>query len=71
MRKPALITTPYPTTDETARKLGISKRRQKEIEKLALELHLKFKAERSAKRKGSKSGSAKKRGSNGRKPSVS
>jgi hypothetical protein len=71
MRKPVLITTPYPTTDETARELGISKKRQKELEKLALELHLKLKAERSATRKGSKSGSAKKRRLDGRKHPTS
>jgi hypothetical protein len=34
MRKPFLITTPFPTLDETARILGISRSRRKYLEAL-------------------------------------
>ena len=38
MRKPFLITTPFPTLDETARILGISRTRREWLEALADEI---------------------------------
>ena len=38
MRKPFLITTPFPTLDETARILGISRSRRKYLEALVDEI---------------------------------
>lgn len=34
MKRPAIITTPIPTSDEIARRLGMSKKRQREIQEI-------------------------------------
>jgi uncharacterized protein YktA (UPF0223 family) len=48
MPKSVRITTPWPTPDEEAKRLGISKRRQKEIKALAEEIFKQMKRESGA-----------------------
>jgi len=57
MRKPAIVDTPYPTVWETAKKMGVSKKRTLELIKLAHEIH----ARREEKRKTELAAARKKR----------
>jgi hypothetical protein len=61
LKRPAIITTPYPTLDEVARMYGITKKRQKELDKLVEEIHATMKAEDAAKNNTAKGNSNKKR----------
>jgi hypothetical protein len=38
MRKPVIVDTPYPTVWETAKKMGVSRKRTRELIKLAHEI---------------------------------
>jgi hypothetical protein len=55
MRKPVIVDTPYPTVWQTAKKMGVSRKRTLELIKMANEglarLEEKRKAERAAARK--------------------
>jgi hypothetical protein len=55
MRKPVIVDTPYPTVWETAKKMGVSRKRTMEIIKMVDEIHdrreRQLKAARSAARK--------------------
>jgi hypothetical protein len=50
MPKPVHITTPYPTSEEVARRFRIPKRRQKELEALAQKLFAQMQAEKTSAR---------------------
>lgn len=56
MRKPVIVDTPYPTVWQTAKKMGVSRKRTLEIIKMVDEIHArreeKRKLEREAARKG-------------------
>jgi hypothetical protein len=55
MRKPVIVDTPYPTVWETAKTMGVSRKRTLELIKMVDEIHArrekKRKAERAAARK--------------------
>jgi hypothetical protein len=55
MRKPVIVDTPYPTVWETAKTMGVSRKRTLELIKLAHEIHARReetrKAEKTATRK--------------------
>ena len=42
--KPVRITTPFPSIDDTARKLGVSRKRTKELVKLAAKIRSRLRA---------------------------
>ena len=50
MRKPVIVDTPYPTVWETAKKMGVSRKRTLELIKMADETHARMEKERQAKR---------------------
>ena len=57
MRKPVIVDTPYPTVWETAKKMGVSRKRTLELIKMVDEAH----ARREQKRKAEKEAARKKR----------
>jgi hypothetical protein len=50
MRKPVIVDTPYPTVWETAKKMGVSKKRTRELIKLADEGLARWEEKRRAER---------------------
>lgn len=54
MPKSVRITTPWPTSEEVAKRFGISKRRQKELDAMAEEYFRRLQAEEKAKGKNPK-----------------
>lgn len=50
MRKPVIVDTPYPTVWETAKKMGVSRKRTLEIIKMVDEIHARREEERKAER---------------------
>jgi hypothetical protein len=50
MRTPVIVDTPYPTVWETAKKMGVSKKRTLELIKMADETHARMEKKRQAKR---------------------
>jgi hypothetical protein len=50
MRTPVIVDTPYPTVWETAKKMGVSKKRTAEIIKIVDEMHARREEERKAAR---------------------
>ncbi|MGA3185636.1 MAG: hypothetical protein ABSF22_00870 [Bryobacteraceae bacterium] len=48
MRKPVIVDTPYPTVWETAKKMGVSKKRTLELIKMADETHARMERARQA-----------------------
>jgi hypothetical protein len=50
MRTPVIVDTPYPTVWETAKKMGVSKKRTLELIKMADETHARMEEQRRLKR---------------------
>ncbi len=50
MRTPVIVDTPYPTVWETAKKMGVSKKRTLELIQMADETHARMEKKRQAKR---------------------
>jgi hypothetical protein len=50
MRKPVIVDTPYPTVWETAKKMGVSRKRTLEIIKMVDEIHARREEERKVER---------------------
>jgi hypothetical protein len=48
MRKPVIVDTPYPTVWQTAKKMGVSKKRTLELIKMAHEIHARREQRRKA-----------------------
>jgi hypothetical protein len=48
MRKPVIVDTPYPTVWQTAKKMGVSKKRTLELIKMVDEIHDRREEERKA-----------------------
>jgi hypothetical protein len=62
MRKPVVIRTPFPTTEEVARKMGVSPAHTKELQKMVAEIVERWrKREEEAARKAAKNGRPTKR----------
>ena len=50
MRKPVIVDTPYPTVWQTAKKMGVSRKRTLEIVKMVDEIHARREEEQKAER---------------------
>jgi hypothetical protein len=50
MRKPVIVDTPYPTVWQTAKKMGVSKKRTLELIKMVDEIHARREEERKLER---------------------
>ncbi len=50
MRKPVIVDTPYPTVWETAKRMGVSRKRTLELIKMADETHARMEEMRRSKR---------------------
>jgi hypothetical protein len=63
MRKPVIIRTPFPTTEEVARLMGVSPERTKELQAMVAEIVERRRTREATSGKAAKNGSTKRAGS--------